>query len=156
MGGVGEAQLLEQNGSLAAVGGGPGVEIDHGSDSCARKLARLAWGWSPRKAWPDGASVSSRKWAERRCEKRPGVRTPRSSPAADVHHVDLDRGLLAVPLNRQRDLLSDADAFELLGQIGEPAHRLAVHADDHVARPAGVGVHAAQAGALGRGARNGP
>ena len=41
-------------------------------------------------------------------------RAPRSSPAADVHHVDLDRGLLAVPLHRQRDLLSDSDALEFL------------------------------------------
>src|SRR4051812_44386965 len=76
-----------------------------------------------------------------------------SSPAADVRHVDLDRGLLAVPLPRQRHLLSDPDALELLGEVGEPAYRLAVHADDYVARPAGVGVHAAQAGALGRRAR---
>src|SRR6185369_1180146 len=57
-------------------------------------------------------------------------RAPRSSPAADVHHVDLDRGLLAVPLHRQRHLLSDSDALELLGQVCEPAHRLAVHTEE--------------------------
>src|SRR5262249_20259195 len=28
---IGQPQLLEQDGSLAAVGGGPGIEIDHGS-----------------------------------------------------------------------------------------------------------------------------
>ena len=34
MRGVRQPQLLQQNGSLAAVGGGPGVEIDHGLPSC--------------------------------------------------------------------------------------------------------------------------
>src|SRR5262245_7308493 len=72
-----------------------------------------------------------------------------SPPAADVRDIDVDRGLAAVALHLERHRLSDPDPFELLGQVGEPTHRPAVHADDDVARLATLRVHAAQAGALG-------
>jgi hypothetical protein len=38
---VGQAQLLEHDGSFAAVGGGPGIEIDHGFLSCVCDLVWL-------------------------------------------------------------------------------------------------------------------
>src|SRR4029450_10143586 len=42
--GVGQAQLLEQDGSFAAIRGRPGIEVAHGFGSCARNLAGLALG----------------------------------------------------------------------------------------------------------------
>src|SRR5262249_56541054 len=43
MRGIRQLQFLEQNGGFAAVGGGPGIEIDHGFGSCARTMAWLAF-----------------------------------------------------------------------------------------------------------------
>jgi hypothetical protein len=39
MRGIRQLQLLEQDGGFAAIGGRPGIEIDHGFGSCARTVA---------------------------------------------------------------------------------------------------------------------
>src|SRR5262249_42730610 len=78
-----------------------------------------------------------------------------SSAAADVDDVDVERHLAALALDFELDLLADTDALQLLGEIRQPAPRLAVHSDNHVAERSAVGVDAAQPGALGRRARDG-
>ena len=75
--------------------------------------------------------------------------------APDVHHINLHRHLAPIPLHRQRHPLSDPNALELLDQVRETPHRLAVHGDDDVAGLSGARVHAAQASALGGGAWGG-
>src|SRR5262249_56826394 len=82
-------------------------------------------------------------------------KTARSRFAADVDDVDIDRHVAALALDRELDLLADADALELLGQVGQPAHRLVVDADDDVAERSAVWVDAPQPRAIGRRARHG-
>src|SRR5258708_9432305 len=53
--------------------------------------------------------------------------------ATDIRDLDVDRHVAAVALECQRHPLSHPDALELLGQVRQPANRLAVHADDHIA-----------------------
>src|SRR5262245_6170917 len=76
--------------------------------------------------------------------------------APDVHHIDFDGYFAPIPLHRQRYSFSDPDALELLDQVGETPYRLVIDGDDDIAGFSGALVHAAQASALGGGARGGP
>src|SRR5262249_61421805 len=76
--------------------------------------------------------------------------------APDVHHIDFDGHFPSIPLHRQRYSFSAPDALELLDQFGETPYRLVIDGDDDIAGFSGALVHAAQASALGGGARGGP
>src|SRR5262249_30711192 len=70
--------------------------------------------------------------------------------AADIDDVDVERHVATLALDRELDLLADADALELPRQVGQPAHRLAVDADDDVANRPAARIDTAQPGAIGR------
>src|SRR3989442_5223708 len=82
------------------------------------------------------------------CGVRATALAGRSSLSPDIRHLDLDRDLAAVALHGHRHPLSHPDALELLDQVGQPAHRLAVDADDDVPRVFHARVYATEAGSL--------
>ena len=77
------------------------------------------------------------------------------SPAADIHHVDLDGAILPVAAHLQCHLLSHACALELVRQIRQPVHRLAVDPDDHIGQSPAARIRSLEARAIRGRARHG-
>src|SRR5437899_1375838 len=90
------------------------------------------------------------------CVATPTVLARLARLARHRHVGDLERHgrLAAAAVEVELDGLADADLLELAGKIREPAHSLAVHADDDVAELLARRVDAAQPRARGRRARD--
>src|SRR5437763_27611 len=66
-----------------------------------------------------------------------------------IDGAQLHLALLIAALERERDVLADADVVEHRDEIGERLHRLAVERDDDVALPAAPQVERHEAGLRG-------
>jgi hypothetical protein len=64
-----------------------------------------------------------------------------SSSFGDIDNVHLRLARRAVPLHRQRSLVTHADLFQLGRQVGDGVHRFTVHPSDDVTDLSGLRVY---------------